>query len=100
MFFGTKDKVLLPKYLGLGKAKRKVCLIAYEKEEHEGNMLNASRGGGGWMLAYGHKGLVVNTENNGNHEVLMLGGCDILITNLWLIISNWVVRYTTLINCG
>jgi hypothetical protein len=44
MFFGTKDKVLLPKCSG--KAKRKVCLIAYEKEEHEGNMLNASRGAG------------------------------------------------------
>lgn len=47
----------------------------------------------GWMLASGHMGLVVNTENNGKHEVLMLGGCDILITNLWLIIGiGWVTH--------
>jgi hypothetical protein len=44
---GQKTKSFSQKYLGLGKAKRKVCLIAYEKEEHEGNMLNASRGGAG-----------------------------------------------------
>jgi hypothetical protein len=51
-----------------------VCLIAYEKEEHEGNMLNGGfRVPWGWMLAYGHMGLVVKTENNGNHEVLMFG---------------------------
>ncbi len=92
---GQKTKSFSQKYLGLGKSQGEGvshCLWrrgAWRKHVEWGGF----RVPWGWMLAYGHMGLVVNTENNGNHEVLMLGGCDILITNLWLIIGiGWVTH--------
>ncbi len=48
-----------------------MCLIAYEKEEHEANMLNNSQGGLDVMSLWPH-GVGCKHGKHGNHEVLML----------------------------